>query len=110
LIRILDLPSSPTRRSSDLASVSSLRGDQTKGASMTDYASLLRHRIALSCRCIDRIFLQGYVPKLQTVGQVCIYLHDVKGFAIPSSAAFGKIGEAYVRSLHRFAEAEGVPV
>ena len=77
---------------------------------MTDYASLLRHRIALSCRCIDRIFLQGYVPKLQTVGQVCIYLHDVKGFAIPSSAAFGKIGEAYVRSIHRFAEAEGVPV
>ena len=53
---------------------------------MTDYASLLRDRTALTCRCIDRIFIQGFVPKLQSVGQVCIYLHDVKGFPIPSSA------------------------
>ena len=28
---------------------------------MADYASLLRDHIALSCHCIDRIFLQGYV-------------------------------------------------
>ena len=77
---------------------------------MTDYASLLRDRTALTCRCIDRIFIQGYVPRLQTVGQVCTYLHDVKGFPIPSSAAFGKIGDAYVRAIHRFAEQQGVPV
>jgi hypothetical protein len=77
---------------------------------MTDYASLLRDRTALTCRCIDRIFIQGFVPKLQSVGQVCIYLHDVKGFPIPSSAAFGRIGNAYVRDIHRFAEEKGIPV
>ena len=29
---------------------------------------------------------------------------------IPSSAAFGKIGEAYVKAAHRFAEANHIPV
>ncbi|MGH2690375.1 MAG: hypothetical protein ACRDKW_16440 [Actinomycetota bacterium] len=77
---------------------------------MTDYASLLRDRTTLTCRCIDRIFVQGYVPRLQSVGQVCTFLHDVKGFAIPSSAAFGKIGDAYVKEIHRYAEAEAIPV
>jgi hypothetical protein len=38
---------------------------------MPDYFTLLRDRVTLKCRSIDRIFLQAYVPKLQTVGQVC---------------------------------------
>jgi hypothetical protein len=35
---------------------------------MADYATLLRDHVTLTCRSIDRIFLQAYVPKLQTVG------------------------------------------
>src|SRR5689334_283171 len=31
-------------------------------------------------------------------------------YAIPSSAAFGKIGDGYVCEVHRFAEANNVPV
>ena len=37
---------------------------------MTDSVALLRDHVTLKCRSIDRIFLQAYVPKLQTVGQV----------------------------------------
>ena len=59
---------------------------------MADYASILREHVTLECRSIDRIFLQAYVPKLQTVGQVCTYLRWKRKFKIPSSAAFGKIG------------------
>jgi hypothetical protein len=77
---------------------------------MADYATLLRDHITLTCRSIDRIFLQAYVPKLQTVGQICTFLHGQRGFRIPSSAAFGQIGEAYVAAIHRWAEAEGIPV
>src|SRR5713226_8930954 len=76
---------------------------------MLDYATLLRDHITLTCRSIDRLFLQAYVPKLQTVGQVCQFLHQ-RGFKIPSSAAFGQIGEAYVAAIHRWAEAEGIPI
>lgn len=38
---------------------------------MADYAALLRNHVTLTCRSVDRIFLQAYVPKLQSVGWVC---------------------------------------
>ncbi len=60
---------------------------------MADYASLVRDHVTLKCRSIDRIFLQAYVPKLQSVGEVCTFLGWPRKFPIPSSAAFGKIGE-----------------
>ena len=77
---------------------------------MADYATLLRDHVTLTCRSVDRIFLQGYVPKLQSVGGVCQFLHWQKGFGIPSSAAFGKIGDAYVAEVYRWAKTHGVPV
>ena len=54
--------------------------------------------------------MQAYVPNLQSVGQVCTFLRWIKGFKIPSSAAFGKIGQAYVKAIHRFAEEHNIPV
>jgi hypothetical protein len=77
---------------------------------MADYSTLLRDHVRLTCRSIDRIFLQAYVPKLQTVGWVCQFLRWQRGYAIPSSAAFGKIGDVYVAEVHRFAAAHGIPV
>jgi hypothetical protein len=77
---------------------------------MADYATLLRDHVTLTCRSVDRIFVQAYVPKLQTVGWVCQFLRWQRGFPIPSSSAFGKIGDAYVREVHRFAEANDIPV
>ena len=77
---------------------------------MTDYSTLLRDHVTLTCRSIDRIFLQAYVPKLQTVGWVCQFLRWQRGFVIPSSAAFGKIGDAYVAEVHRWAKDHDVPM
>jgi hypothetical protein len=77
---------------------------------MTDYSSLLREHVTLKCRCLDRIFLQAYVPNLQTVGLVCRFLRWQKGFKIPSSAIFGKIGDGYVRAIHRYAKKHNIPV
>lgn len=77
---------------------------------MTDYATLLRDHVTLTCRSVDRIFLQAYVPKLQTVGWVCDFLRWQRGYTIPSSAAFGRIGAAYVAEVERWAQEHGVPV
>jgi hypothetical protein len=77
---------------------------------MTDYAILLRDHVTLTRRSVDGIFLQAYVPKLQTVGWVCQFLRWQRGYEIPSSAAFGKIGDGYVAEVHRWAKAHGVPV
>jgi hypothetical protein len=77
---------------------------------MADYSSLLREHVTLTCRSVDRIFLQAYVPKLQTVGWVCQFLRWQRGYEIPSSAALGKIGDGYVAEVHRWAKVHGVPV
>jgi hypothetical protein len=70
----------------------------------------MRDRVTLTVRSIDRIFLQGYIPKLQSVGLVCRFLRWQRKFFVPSSAAFGKIGDAYVAEVHKFAEEHDIPV
>jgi hypothetical protein len=77
---------------------------------MADYATLLRDHVTLTCRSVDRIFLQAYLPRLQSVGMVCQFLRGQRGFFIPSSAAFGKIGAAYVAEVEEFAKVNGIPV
>ena len=76
---------------------------------MIDYATLLRDRVTLTCRSLDRIFLQAYVPNLQTPGLVARFLLQ-RGFPYPSSAALGKIGDRYVATIQRFAKDSGIPI
>jgi len=77
---------------------------------MTDYGTLLPDHVTIRCRSIDRIFLQAYAPRLQTVGEVCTFLRWQRKYPIPSSAAFGRIGDAYGKAVHRYAEANPIPV
>lgn len=76
---------------------------------MARIASLLRERVTLQVRSVDRVFLAGYVPKLQSEGLVVRFLLD-RGFPIPSPAALGKISQSYVRAVDRFAAKNKVPV
>ena len=68
---------------------------------MATITSLLRDRVSLRIRCVDRIFLQAHVPGLMTMYQVIRFLL-YRGFPIPSPAALGKIGDTYVKSIERF--------
>jgi hypothetical protein len=40
------------------------------------------------------------VPRLQAVGDVCTFLRWQRKFPIPSSAAFGRIGDDRVKSIY----------
>src|SRR5215218_9890553 len=76
---------------------------------MADYATVLRDHTTLTCRSVDRVFLQAWVPSLQTPGlvaRVCLS----RGFHYPSSAALGKIGDRFVKDIERFAKETGTPV
>ena len=52
--------------------------------------------------------MNGYVPGLQTSGQVVGFLHH-RGFPIPSPAALGKNGAAFRQAMARYAEANAIP-
>ena len=76
---------------------------------MATIASLLAEHVRLRVRSVDRIFLHGYLPRLQTQGQVIRFLLD-QGFPIPSPALLGKIGRRYVDAVERYARNRAIPV
>ena len=77
---------------------------------MADYSTLLRDRVTLAVRSVDRIFLQGYVPHLQTAGWCARFLREQRGFGYPSSRAFGEVGKAYETAIRNFARKNAIPV
>jgi hypothetical protein len=71
-------------------------------------SSLLADHVSLQVRSVDRLFLQGYVPRLMTEGQVIRFLLD-RGFPIPSPAVLGKIGRDYVNQVNDYIAANEIP-
>lgn len=71
---------------------------------------LLDGHVTLEIECLDRIYLNAYVPKLQVSGQVVTFLCDHLGNPVPSPALFNKIGTAFRREMTAFADAHSIPV
>ena len=65
---------------------------------------LLDGHTVLDIECLDRLYLNGYVPKLQVGGQVVTFLHDHRGMPIVSPAVFEQIGTRFRQAVARFAE------
>ena len=57
---------------------------------MTDGATLRRDHVTLKGRSLDRIFLQAQVPKLQSVGQGCIFLRWQRSLRFPRRQPWDK--------------------
>jgi hypothetical protein len=76
---------------------------------MATVSSLLRDRQTLRVCSVDRLFLHGYLPSLQTPGQLVRFLLG-RGFAIPSPALLGHEVRRYGAAVERFAARRGVPV
>ena len=71
---------------------------------------VLDGHVGLDIECLDRIYLNGYVPSLQMGGQVVSFLTAHLGNPIPSPAILEKIGTAFRRAVASFAEANQIPV
>ncbi len=71
---------------------------------------LLEGHVGLDVRCLDRIYLNGYVPKLQVAGQVVGFMTRHLGLPIPSPAIMEKIGARFRREVSKFAQDNRVPV
>ena len=71
---------------------------------------VLDGHVVLDIECLDRIYLNGYVPNLQVGGQVVSFLTAHLGYEIPSPSILEKIGTAFRRAVASFAEANRIPV
>ena len=60
---------------------------------------VLDGHVVLDLECLDRIYLNGYVPNLQVGGQVVSFLTQHLGYPIPSPAVLEKIGTGFRRAV-----------
>jgi hypothetical protein len=71
---------------------------------------VLDGHVALDLACLDRVYLNAYVPNLQVGGQVVSFLTRHLGNPIPSPALLNKIGTGFRHAVGRFADDEHIPV
>lgn len=77
---------------------------------MPNIDELLRDHVTLEVECMDRIYLNGYVPKLQTGGQLVTFMLERLGKPIPSPSLLGKITQGFVGAVKQFAADNGIPL
>jgi hypothetical protein len=73
-------------------------------------SQVLEGHVTLDLECLDRVYLNGYVPNLQVSGQVVTFLTQHLGNPIPSPALFNQIGERFRAAVTRFAAGNNIPV
>jgi hypothetical protein len=73
-------------------------------------ADMVAGHVVLDISCLDRLYLNGYVAKLQTPGGVVYFFRDHRGKPIVSPALFEPIGEKFRRDIKDWAQANGIPL
>ena len=69
---------------------------------------VLRDHVVLESECIDRMYLNVYVPQLQRIGGVVWYLRGHLGQRFASTAGVAPKTEAFVANIERFVADQGV--
>ncbi len=77
---------------------------------MRTIPELLKEDVTLEVECVDRIYLNGYVPTMQTSGGMVYFLEKHRGEMIGSPALLGRITQNFVAELEAFAEANAIPL
>jgi hypothetical protein len=73
-------------------------------------ATILRDQVSLSISCVDRLYLNGYVPMLQAPGHVATFCRQQLQAPIPSPALFRPLLERFVHDVDAFAQQHDVPI
>ena len=71
-------------------------------------AEILDHHVTFELEAIDRLYLNGYVPSLQTGGGVVYFMKPHLGARVPSTTLVAPLTKRCVDAIERFAESAGV--
>ena len=73
-------------------------------------AEILDHHVTFELEAIDRMYLNGYVPSLQSGGGVVYFMKTHLGARVPSTMMVAPMSKRFVDAMERFAETTGVDV
>ena len=72
-------------------------------------ADVLAEHVVFEVECIDRMYLNVYVPGLQYAGGLVKFVHEQLGLPVASTAPLAKITDRFAAAVHRFADDQRVP-
>ena len=72
-------------------------------------ADVLTEHVRFQVECIDRMFLNVYVPQLQYPAGLVGYVHRRLGLPIASTAPLARITDAFCAAVRRFAPDNAIP-
>ena len=73
-------------------------------------AEILSERVTLTVECIDRLYLNCYVPRLQRELGVAMFFRSHRGEPVASSVLMGRISDAFIREIERFTREHEIPL
>src|SRR6266446_3952647 len=71
-------------------------------------AEILDHHVTFELEAIDRMYLNAYIPSLQTGGGVAYFLKTQLGVRVPSTVMVAPMSQRFVDAMERFAQTEQV--
>ena len=72
-------------------------------------AEVLSEHVVFEVECIDRMYLNVYVPQLQHAGGLVGFVHRQLGLPVASTAPLAKITDRFAAAVRRFADGERIP-
>ena len=73
-------------------------------------AEILSQHTTLALECIDRLYLNVYVPVLQRAAGAAYFFREVRGASVPSSALMAPMTQRFVAAVRRYAEGDGIDI
>ena len=77
---------------------------------MPNINDLLRDHVTLEVECLDRIYLNGYIPTLQLPGQLIAFLVQHRKQKIPSPALLNQMTISFVKNIKQYAGDNKIPI
>src|ERR1700760_1847068 len=71
-------------------------------------AEILTNHVTFELEAIDRMYLNAYVPSLQTGGGVVYFLKTQLGVRVPSTVMVAPMTDRFVHAIEHFVATEGV--
>src|SRR6267143_5206245 len=71
-------------------------------------AEILQHHVTFELEGIDRIYLNAYVPSLQTGGGFVYFLKTQLRVRVPSTVMVAPMSKRFVEAIERFVETEAI--
>lgn len=79
-------------------------------ATVTNINEVLDGHVTLEVECVDRLYLNAYVPNLQVGGQVVKFFTGHRQNPVPSPALMQQNGNRFRSAVKAFAASHGVPI